>query len=335
MGCTCSTASAVRVREDVREAESPTQAKTSGDQPAKVVPEAPEEVKAQAPPGAVVVDVDSQSTGSTSSDGEPYPAGPLQEGKYIWRPDVPITVFKAPFGEYDRQSSDAIHEVSELTLTDFLGSGAEGTVYRASYCNSRGETIQCAVKFSLALSDYNPDTHAAVDLLTQRKHSVLLQPYEREKEAQLLLRPKSEQQWRDLAQGTVRIVQFLGFQDSACALLLELCDGGHPEEDDAVMESAKLFLQRLEDKTSVQVGDIKFDNMLMSKEGNLTVIDLGNCQYVGGAVCKICNMTIAGQDTTVDVHAQEHVAEYLQTRPKGGSVSRLRLQEFCYGRCYC
>jgi len=191
-----------------------------------------------ADPEKAVIDVDAtSSTGSLSSDGEPYPAGPLVEGNYVWRPAMPVKTLRAAFGEVDVNSRDSFDEVSELTLTHFLGSGAEGTVYKATYRNGQGETISCAVKFALALPDYNPDTHAAVDLLTQRKHKVPLVVYERERQAQLLLRPKSEQQWLDLAGGRVRMVQFLGFQDSACALLLELCPGGHPEEDPAVLQS--------------------------------------------------------------------------------------------------
>jgi len=269
---------------------------------------------------------------SSSSDGEPYPSGPLQEGPYYWRPEVPFKVFSALYGEAGGGGTTAFHEVPQLILTDFLGSGAEGTVYKASYCDSHGETVHCAVKFALVNTDHNPDTHAAVDMLTQKKHKKQLASYESEKKALHLLRPKNQQQWLDFANSPVRMMQFRGFNDSFSALLLELCEGGRPLSSPALMESAKEFLKHIHEETKIKVGDVKFGNMVRDKQGRTAIIDFGKCQYTGGAKCQRCNKWI---DQEIDVHAQEHVFDYIQQRKERGAVSRLRLQEFCYDQSFC
>jgi hypothetical protein len=269
---------------------------------------------------------------SSSSDGESYPSGPLQEGPYIWRPEVPFKVFSAHYEEAGGSRTTAFHEVSQLTLTDFLGSGAEGTVYKASYCDSHGGTVHCAIKFALVNTDQNPDTHPGVDMLTQKKYKKPLSSYESEKKALHLLRPKNEQQWRDFATSPVRMMQFLGFNDSVSALLLEPLEGGRPDPKLALMESAKEFLKHIEEETEIKVGDVKFGNMVRDKQGRTAIIDFGKCQYMGGAKCQRCNKWI---DQEIDVHAQEHVVDYLQQRKERGAVSRLRLQEFCYDQSFC
>merc|ERR1711920_852025 len=136
----------------------------------------------------------------------------------------------------------------------------------------------------------------------------------------------------DIANGPVRMVQFIGFNDSCSALLLELCEGGRPDPLPAVMESVKAFLAYIESELHVSVGDVKFDNMLKDGQGRITVIDLGKCQYTGGAKCLRCSRWI---EEEIDVHAQEHVADYIQERKRGGAVSRLRLQEYVYGKTFC
>jgi len=266
----------------------------------------------------------SASASSASSASGP-PPGPLPEGEYGWEPAAPCRVFGSRFAPEDDAPA---HEVSRLRLTRFLGSGASGTVYEASY-DVGGEARFCAVKFAGSFPDHSPDSHAAIDLLARPRKSPS-PGYEGEKRALQLLRPRSEAQWQERACGPVRLMQFLGFQDACEALLLELCEGGHPEPDPALMASVEAFLKRIEHETNVEVGDLKFDNIMKDDKGTATVIDLGLCQYTGGATCGICNARV---ESEVDAHAQEHVGEFVRARR--GPVSRLRLQEFCYGEAFC
>lgn len=89
----------------------------------------------------------------------------------------------------------------------------------------------------------------------------------------------------------------------------------------------------MEEETKVEVGDVKCENIIKNCNGDATVIDFGMCRYVGGATCKICKADIACGD--IDVHGQQHVAEYFKMRGHAGPLSRLRLQEFCYSQCFC
>ena len=277
-------------------------------------------------PRDVVSPASGGSEGSSASGASRPPPGPLPEGEYHWEPAAPCRVFGGRFAA--PEDGAPAHEVSRLRLTHFLGSGASGTVYGASY-DVGGEARTCAVKFAGSFPDHSPDSHAAIDLLARPRASPS-PGYECERRALQLLRPRSEAEWRERACGPVRLMQFLGFHDACEALLLQLCEGGHPEPDPALMESVKAFLKRVENETNIEVGDLKFENIMTDDKGISTVIDLGLCQYTGGAACRLCHAKV---EREVDEHAQEHAAEFVQA--KRGPVSRLRLQEFCYGEAFC
>eukprot|EP00931_Biecheleriopsis_adriatica_P043814 TRINITY_DN25036_c0_g1_i1.p1 TRINITY_DN25036_c0_g1~~TRINITY_DN25036_c0_g1_i1.p1 ORF type:complete len:330 (+),score=54.25 TRINITY_DN25036_c0_g1_i1:74-1063(+) len=276
---------------------------------------------------------DADSIFSGSSAGSPFPPGPLQEGDFIWKPKAPIKIFSTTFGPVTGNDAAQFDEVFELRITHFLGSGAEGTVYKASCCCGKmGGTGVVAVKFAGAFADFEPNTHAALEMLVERKGNSALQVYQRGKAALQFLRPSSEEEWSSVASGPLRLVQYLGFHDDSEALLMQFCEGCHPESSDGLTASVDAFLLKVKEERSVEIGDIKAGNLIQNSKGAITIIDLGCCQYVGGAYCQRCNTQIA---CDIDVHATEHVAEYLQAQRQRVAVSRLRLQEFCYNKVFC
>merc|ERR1712048_236560 len=102
----------------------------------------------------------SKSLTSTSSFSveSAHPPGPLKEGVYLWRPSVPCRLYKSSYGAVERADErNSLYDVEQLELTHFLGSGAGGTVYLASYCNSIGKPSLCAVKFSGTIAKYQPN----------------------------------------------------------------------------------------------------------------------------------------------------------------------------------
>eukprot|EP00930_Biecheleria_cincta_P099485 TRINITY_DN91109_c0_g1_i1.p1 TRINITY_DN91109_c0_g1~~TRINITY_DN91109_c0_g1_i1.p1 ORF type:complete len:318 (-),score=62.61 TRINITY_DN91109_c0_g1_i1:32-985(-) len=257
---------------------------------------------------------------------------PLIEGDYIWKPAVPMKMFKAKFGDADWADDTLFEEVQQLTLSHFLGWGAAGTVYKASYENSAGEKHVVAVKFVGVIPECRPDSHTGIDMLMQRDLKRWSSIYEAEKGAFGLLRTKTESHWHKYTHGHVRMLQMLGFHDAGQALLVEYISGSHPESGDAVMESVQDLLQEALKDSCVEVGDVKLDNLIQDELGVVTIIDFGCCQYCGGASCKVCKKSL---DSDIDEHAQEHVSEYMQKQKARGPLSRLRLQEFCFGRVYC
>eukprot|EP00931_Biecheleriopsis_adriatica_P089519 TRINITY_DN63634_c0_g1_i1.p1 TRINITY_DN63634_c0_g1~~TRINITY_DN63634_c0_g1_i1.p1 ORF type:complete len:362 (+),score=64.77 TRINITY_DN63634_c0_g1_i1:44-1087(+) len=271
---------------------------------------------------------DAASEQKAAEEEEDTAPGLLHEGPYVWRPSVPVKTFNAKFAELDEEVDAPDSEVQEITLTAFLGSGAEGTVYEGR-CAMRGKVSSCAVKFAGAFPDHSPRAHAAVDMLAN-VDTPPSQAHESELRALRLLRPRTEAQWQSLACGPVRLNQLYGFHETTGALILELCEGRHPSGD-VVPDSVKDFLQQVKKLTGVEVGDVKCENLIQDSCGAITVIDFGKCSYSGRAFCKRCNADVED----VDVHAQEHVAEYIQAQRKRGPISRLRLQEFCYGKAFC
>lgn len=326
MGCATSSAS---VSEEVQ-IKKPAKTLIESSQEAKRVQTKvnfPELTKVVAEPD----DTDSICSGSSAC--LPFPPGPLHEGDYIWKPKSPIQMFSKGFGLVAWNDAAHFSELFELRITHFLGSGAEGTVYKASYsCCKTGNTQVVAIKFAGAFADFEPNTHAALELLLERKGNSAHQVYQRGKAALQLLRPTSEEEWSSVASGLLRLVQCLGFHDDSEALLMQFCEGCHPESSDALMASVDAFLLKVKEDHLVEIGDIKVGNLIRNSQGAITIIDLGCCQYVGGAYCQRCNKQIA---CDIDVHASEHVAEYLQARRQRGAVSRLQLQEFCYNKTFC
>lgn len=268
--------------------------------------------------------------GSDVDDDETSSPGPLAEGAFVWKPVAPIQIFSCGFG--DVVGEGCLQEVTELTLTEFLGSGAEGTVYRGAFAGPDGCEVPCALKFCQIFEEPDPGTHEALRLLTREEGKAQPQGYLREKRAMEMLRPKDSVQYQEFAGSRIRLVQFLGFHDQTAALVLELCEGTSPALDDDLSARIEAFLDRVEGELQIQVGDRKGDNLIQSADGVVHLIDFGICQYVGGAFCLLCKEQV-GED--VDAHAAGHMAEFMSQQKKRIPVSRLRLQHFCYGTCFC